>query len=206
MSNRDTVLVLDAMGVIYTAADDVAELLVPFINANGGIADAATIAEHYTSASLGQISSADFWHAVRVSPDAEDSYLAKHKLNEGLLALLNNPPSSVASIWCLSNDVAEWSRKLRTLHKIEDKFSGFVISGDVGVRKPHPSIYDRLLAATGESASSMLFVDDKTKNLDAARSLGFRTVQLDATVTNARHDGTHACIESFDQLTDLLGQ
>ena len=38
---EDIVLVLDAMGVIYTAADDVEELLVPFVKERGGIADTA---------------------------------------------------------------------------------------------------------------------------------------------------------------------
>jgi len=33
------VLVFDAMGVIYMAGDDVAELFCPFIHENGGIAD-----------------------------------------------------------------------------------------------------------------------------------------------------------------------
>ena len=89
----DTVLVLDAMGVIYTAADDVAELLVPFVAERGGITDAAAIADQYTRASLGQMSAADFWHAVQVSPDAEDAYLARHRLTDGLLTFLDNPPS-----------------------------------------------------------------------------------------------------------------
>jgi hypothetical protein len=33
------VLVVDAMGVIYQSADDVTELLVPFVTGNGGVQD-----------------------------------------------------------------------------------------------------------------------------------------------------------------------
>lgn len=36
-------VVLDAMGVIYSAADDVAELLIPFVRASGGTVDAEGI-------------------------------------------------------------------------------------------------------------------------------------------------------------------
>lgn len=200
---KDTVLVLDAMGVIYTAADDVAELLVPFVVENGGISDAAAIAHHYTRASLGEIDTATFWHAVKVSPHAEDEYLSRHRLADGLLTFLDNLPSCVSSVWCLSNDVAEWSRKLRSLHKLEDRFGGFVISGDVGVRKPHHGIYDRLLATIRRPANTLLFVDDRPKNLDAAQSLGFRTIQFDPTPNFAGERG-QTRIHSFDELAEFL--
>ena len=72
---EDTVLVLDAMGVIYAAADDVEELSVTFVFENGELADGTTVARHYTRASLGEIDAATFWRAVGLSPRVEDEYL-----------------------------------------------------------------------------------------------------------------------------------
>ena len=57
MSKR--VLVLDAMGVIYRSADDVAELLVPFVREHGGSRDTAYITREYRCSSLGRMSSAE---------------------------------------------------------------------------------------------------------------------------------------------------
>ena len=45
------VLVVDAMGVLYESADDVAELLVPFVNENGGESDPGAIERQYLEAS-----------------------------------------------------------------------------------------------------------------------------------------------------------
>ncbi len=47
------VIVLDAMGVIYRARDDVAELLVPFVERHGSRASADHVAALYEKASLG---------------------------------------------------------------------------------------------------------------------------------------------------------
>ena len=74
---QETVLVLDAMGVIYTAADDVEELLIPFILEQRGLADSAAIARYYLRASLGEIDAVEFWQAVGLSPDVEDDYLSR---------------------------------------------------------------------------------------------------------------------------------
>ncbi len=200
---ENTVLVLDAMGVIFAAADDVEELLVPFIVENGGLDDGATVARQYTRASLGEIDAATFWHAVGLSPRVEDEYLSHHCVTEGLLTFLDNRPACVSSVWCLSNDVGQWSRKLRSLHGLESRFDGFVISGDVGVRKPQREIYDRLLESVGCPANTILFVDDRPKNLDAAQSLGFRTIQFNP-MPDGSNQHKHARIHSFNELIEDL--
>lgn len=64
------VLALDAMGVIYKNADDVAELLVPFVLQQGG--KAGEVEKHYQSASLGKIEADMFWRNVGVDPCLED--------------------------------------------------------------------------------------------------------------------------------------
>jgi hypothetical protein len=57
-------LVLDAMGVIFMSADDVVELLQPFVSVRGGTAGPDLVNEFYTQASLGQLSPAEFWQRV----------------------------------------------------------------------------------------------------------------------------------------------
>jgi putative hydrolase of the HAD superfamily len=172
-SEKSIVLVLDAMGVIYESADDVAELLVPFISENGGISDVARIQREYIDASLGRIDTASFWKNVGVPPTLEDRYLERHRLTANLNEFLQTLPSGVESLWCLSNDVSDWSRKLRDHHGLAKHFDGFAISGDVGSRKPAPEIFNALLSRVKRPASKCVFVDDRTRNLDAAKLLGF---------------------------------
>ena len=171
-------LVLDAMGVIFAAGDDVVELLCPFIHEQGGIAHDGQIEALYNDASLGRLSARQFWEEVQVDSAREDDYLHRHRLSTGLIEFIREAKSRVSSIWCLSNDVSEWSQKLRHFYGLHSFIDGFVISGDVGVRKPDAAIFRELISRTGMPAEQVLFVDDRPKNLDVAAALGFQTVQF----------------------------
>ena len=168
-------LVLDAMGVLFESADDVGELLVPFIAANGGSQDVSAIETAYTEASLGRLDAGDFWRQVGIDPVQEDDYLALHRLNAGAAEILSLANELGVPVWCLSNDVGRWSQKLRDRLGIESRLVGAIISGDVGIRKPDAGIYEVLIEAIGFRASDLYFVDDRAKNVAAAERLGFQT-------------------------------
>ena len=169
-------LVLDAMGVIFKSADDVAELLVPFIMERTGSTDEAAIQSAYLEASLGTITADEFWAHVNLSPDVENDYLSRHSLNPGVLELLAFARENGVPVWCLSNDVGRWSKKLRSNFGIEKSLAAAVISGDVGFRKPDRKIYDILVDYCDCEIDDLLFLDDRKKNVIAARDMGIETV------------------------------
>lgn len=169
-------LVLDAMGVIFRAADDVAELLIPYIGERGGSTGSAAIETAYHEASLGRISADEFWLRVGLEARVEADYLARHQLNDGVIDLLRQAKSRRVPVWCLSNDVGRWSRHLRETLGVAPWLAGATISADVGRRKPDPRIFRSLLDASGFDASEILFVDDRGKNVDAARGCGIDSV------------------------------
>ena len=169
-------LVLDAMGVIFQAADDVAELLAPFVTEQMGESDERIVQSVYLDASLGKISPDNFWSQVDVAPDLEDAYLSRHLLSPGVKELLNCANEKNIPVWCLSNDIGRWSEKLRDIFEIEELLAGSVISGDVGVRKPDSEIYKILVERSGYKINELLFVDDREKNVMAARDLGIETI------------------------------
>jgi hypothetical protein len=83
------ILILDAMGVLYEAGDDVAELLVPFVGRHGRTdLSAEAIDRDYVEASLGRMDTEAFWRRMGVDPSLEDAYLAGHRLIEGTLEAL----------------------------------------------------------------------------------------------------------------------
>ena len=106
-------VVLDAMGVMFAAADDVEELLIPFVTSINGAADARQIRSAYLDASLGAIGADEFWTSVGLSPAVEDDYLTRHTLVHGVVPFLRTAKAAGVPVWCLSNDVARWSAKLR---------------------------------------------------------------------------------------------
>src|SRR5512142_1209032 len=111
-------IVLDAMGVIYRTGEDVAELLVPYVAAQGG-ADAAHVQAEYARASRGEQTAAEFWRRVGLDDGHEDAYLAGHAIAPELMPFLEWATRSGYRLACLSNDVSEWSVKLRRRFGLE---------------------------------------------------------------------------------------
>jgi putative hydrolase of the HAD superfamily len=195
-------LALDAMGVIYAAGDDVAELLCPFIREHGGLSDDSRIEALYRDASLGRISATQFWQQAQLDPALEDAYLDRHRLSTGIIEFLNAAEPGISSIWCISNDVSEWSRKLRNRFDLQRFFDGFVISGDVGARKPNPAIFRSLLEQAQADAPDILLVDDRLPNLDAAAVLGLQTILFAPTGSAAPTQ--HRVVQNFQDLLALI--
>jgi HAD superfamily hydrolase (TIGR01509 family) len=174
------ILILDAMGVLYEAGDDVAELLVPFVGKHGrGDLSAEAIDRDYVEASLGRMGTDAFWQRMGVDPSLEDSYLAGHHLIEGTLDALAELKRRHGRLACLSNDIASWSLKLRQRFGLESWIDHWFISGDLGLRKPSAEIYRLAADRLGVRPQEVVFVDDRPRNLDAAKAVGFSTVLLD---------------------------
>jgi putative hydrolase of the HAD superfamily len=60
--------------------------------------------------------------------------------------------------------------------EIDELFDPVVISGEVGLRKPHAAIYQHALAHLGLPAGRVLFVDDAEPNIIGAQSVGLRAL------------------------------
>jgi HAD superfamily hydrolase (TIGR01509 family) len=202
---KTKVVILDAMGVMYSVGDDVKDLLCPFIAEKGGISDIDIINGLYTAASLGNINSTELWQAVGINPNLEDEYLLRHKLTDGLIEFLEAINSRSGEVWCLSNDLSEWSKKLRDRFKLEGYIRGFVISGDVGLRKPDHAIFEHLIRQLDVTVGDALFIDDNPKNLDSATELGFKTILFDTNAENLSLSG-YEKVRNFNELLHCLSQ
>lgn len=167
------------MGVLYAVGDDVADLLVPFVRKYGNGVSESVIEQEYLSASLGEIDATTFWRRVGLDPTLEDSYLEGHELNEGVVELLARASQRFSRVCSLSNDVSQWSVKLRRTFGLDRAIDPWIISSDVGSRKPSPEIYLHLLDRLEVSPERVVFVDDRPKNLDGARQVGMQTILFD---------------------------
>jgi putative hydrolase of the HAD superfamily len=202
MNSEQCILVLDAMGVLYQAGDDVADLLVPFVRKQGGSTDAVVIGEYYRAASLGELSSDAFWISVGLSPSVEDEYLQEHALMPGAYNFLEAEGKRFAGVCCLSNDVGDWSLKLRRRFRLDHLIGRWFISSDIGLRKPDPRIYQWLIATLGTEAEHIIFVDDRRANVEAAAREHLTAIHF------GDHRGTRSgdilTTRSFDDLRTLI--
>ena len=197
-------IIFDVMGVIFTVGDDVERLLIPYVHSLKPDTSDQNIRNLYSAASLGKIVSHDLWAQLGFDkadiPVIERNYLEKSfTLDAGFLpcakALKNR-----YSIVLLSNDVSSFSRYLRVFHGIEPLIDAAFISGDLGVRKPDPRIFNIALETLGARPSECLFVDDYPERVDAARELGICSVLFN----REGHDYNGLRVESFGQLEQLL--
>ncbi|QKJ89097.1 Glucose-1-phosphatase [Paramixta manurensis] len=68
-----------------------------------------------------------------------------------------------------------WPSQYPEVQQAADKL---YLSQDMGVRKPEPQIYQKVLAEEGVTAGQAVFFDDNLANIEAARALGITSVHV----------------------------
>ncbi len=200
------VLVLDAMGVLYRACDDVRELLIPYVTSLNKNTGADTIKRLYIEASLGRISSNTFWDGVGIPSKNEDDYLSRHRCSQGLFGFLDRIRSHVDDIVCLSNDLSEWSIRLRKHFKLDQFISEWFISADIGRRKPDLEIYLQVHRFLQDSNTTFFFFDDNPKNVLAAERIGWNGYVFNQNSSKSYEKGTLSIVNSFGEVESIISK
>lgn len=69
------------------------------------------------------------------------------------------------------------------VEKLEDLFETVFLSYEMGLMKPDPKIYQKVLEQAGLEAEETLFLDDNLANIEAASKLGIDTIHVRKPVT-----------------------
>ncbi|MEO0882934.1 MAG: HAD family phosphatase [Pseudomonadota bacterium] len=119
---------------------------------------------------------------IRQHPTYENEILAWsqrwfdmfHGYVEGMPALIDRLQKKERPLYALSNVPEEvWPEMLERFTYL-NRFEDIVVSGHEKCVKPDPKIYEISLARMGHPApETVLFVDDRESNTDAAAALGF---------------------------------
>ncbi len=92
----------------------------------------------------------------------------------GSVVLLDELRRRGVPLFALTNWSAEKFPVGRARFGFFEWFAGIVVSGEEGVKKPDPQIFDRAIHRFGLDPAQTLFVDDSAINAAAAAALGFR--------------------------------
>ena len=87
----------------------------------------------------------------------------------------------------LSNAWSGSREALRDSYKCLDAFDAVIISSEIGLAKPDPAIYLKMLNQLGVEGNETIFVDDLTENVIAAKALGMHGIKFVST-EQAIHD------------------
>jgi putative hydrolase of the HAD superfamily len=119
-----------------------------------------------------------------------DSLFAGSRPDEPMVEAVRRAHEGGIHTGLISNS---WGTRRYDRGQLAELFDGIVISGEVGIRKPAPEIYEMGAKSIGVQPASCVFVDDLPFNLKPARELGMATIHH----TSAE--------ETIPQLEQLLG-
>jgi len=191
------------MGVVFINEDDIEELLIPFLKKRYNSLDVEKLRNlYYNQLSLGRISSKEFFRILNI-PNVEKDYLDKClALDLDFLSVAKDLREKYV-LTMFSNDVSEWSLYLRKKYELDKYFSKYIISGDVGIRKPDPKIYQRLLEELDIQGKQCIFVDNSPKNLEPASKMGITTVHFKRSESDYGYKPDFV-VKDFFELKELL--
>jgi len=198
---RLELVVLDARGVLYDEANDIGARLVPFVRERGSKASLQTINDVTRAATLGRFSTAEVWSELGVEGDPAEldyQYTQIFRLREGVLDFIDRLHERGLRVAVITNNVVGWSKMIRARFDLDSRVDTWVVSGEIGSRKPDQAFFEALKRMTGVPFADALLIDDQIDDLDMARSLGMSTAMFvppDAQLPSA---SPHPIVNGFD--------
>jgi len=130
----------------------------------------------------GTLSIADYWDAVASDLGVEWDAVDVHELwaldhrgwlsvDPGTLRVLHALADGGTRMALLSNAGADFSGWLRS-GSFAPLFERVFVSGELGLVKPNADIYEHVIAELGITPAELLFVDNKSENVEGARAVG----------------------------------
>jgi putative hydrolase of the HAD superfamily len=130
----------------------------------------------------GTASIAEYWAAVARdvgvewdAVDVHELWALDHRgwlsLDPGTLRVLHALAEGGTRLALLSNAGADFSGWLRS-GSFAPLFERVFVSGELGLVKPHAAIYEHVIDELGITPSELLFVDNKSENVEGARAVG----------------------------------
>jgi len=192
-------VIFDMYGVILP---DPEGGLLPFVQRSFPHYGYEDVYRHWRQGNIGALSSRGFFAKLGYQGDLaalEKEYLDSIAIDTGFyqVAARLQPYYQLAMV---SNDLAEWSRYLQDKFSLGRYLSVAVVSGEQGIKKPDPRLYQLALQRLQLPAADCAYVDDRRENLDAAAALGMRPILF-----NSRHIAYEGqIVNSFAELQQLL--
>jgi 2-haloacid dehalogenase len=97
---------------------------------------------------------------------------------EGTVEIMKRLKTAGYALYGLSNWSAETFPLMRDKFEFFSLFDDIVISGEIGMIKPEPEIFEHMLKRIHKPAGACLFIDDAAANVERAQTMGFATIHF----------------------------
>ncbi len=95
---------------------------------------------------------------------------------DGSFELLNELYMLKFPLYCITDNIRELIVFLKNKYDFLTKFSDIVVSAELGVLKPNPLMYQKLINSHGFIPSETVFIDDLLPNIQGAIDLGWHGI------------------------------
>ena len=134
----------------------------------------------------GQVQESEFWKIIGKKINSEELakingsliyeiFKEESKPKQEVLSLAKNIKNEGISIGVLSNLDINTNSVLDELQILED-FEFQFMSYEIGFAKPDKRIYEHVIRKTPFKKNELIVIDDKTSNIEAAKSVGIRSI------------------------------
>jgi len=149
----------------------------------GSVERAVHHSDIWIQAQLGRISPRVYWNGVAellyMRKDDIDElrrdFFSGDRLNHKLVALIRDLRDKRYPVALLSNESLQLESRLRE-YGIHDLFDHILISAQIGMMKPDPTVYRVALHTAGAAPHETVFIDDSLVNVRGAQPLGIHTI------------------------------
>jgi len=97
-------------------------------------------------------------------------------INEDAVTALRDLKSQGKKLYCLTNSPSESITYLRDKYPFFDNFDIVFASGNIGLSKPDPKVYEYVFKFANLSPEETLYMDDNETNVKVANHLGIETI------------------------------
>lgn len=129
-----------------------------------------------------KISREEFWRGAREAlelhedmNELENEWIASYELIEGTKSIIQSLAKTY-KVYFLSDNVRERVEQLERKYHFLSLFTGGIFSHEVGIRKPDPRIYRKILELACVRPFEVIYIDDKPDFLIPPKALGMTTL------------------------------
>lgn len=108
----------------------------------------------------------------------EKQWINAYDLIPGTMEVILKLRDGGYKVYYLSDNVKERVAMLNIKFSFLDMFDGGIFSHEIGVRKPHPKVYEAIMNKFDLVPQDCTFIDDKEENLPPAELLGLKTIHF----------------------------
>jgi len=198
---KEKLIVFDMMGTLTTNPHLVSDILSRFLSKT----DKKAIRSAYELYKIDKISNLEFWSRV----DAKDRNIEKKmlkgiELRKETMSVLRTLKRDYR-LAILSNVPKEWGHYLSKRFNFSKYFDEIVFSGDYGVKKPDPEIYELLLNKFRYLEESVYYIDDELNDLKTGNKYSMTTIWLKQEQKDSDYSPDFV-IEDLAQVREIVGQ